>query len=114
MPSAPVLVGDANDLQTALPLVSDLGVAPEVVDILDVDATLKHGTGPGIVVSLAISDGFDCFDVAQILTFNKFCGRYRIVPVGLPKPEILVSEARKQFPDLDIDLLSKTALPQYS
>lgn len=112
MSSMSLFVGDAHDLKQALPLLSGHPRSFDAVDLVDLNGAVSDPGPSAMVVSLAISREFDCFDVAQVLTFVGFAGRHRILPVGLPNPAILLREARRQFPDLDIDLLLEPALSQ--
>jgi hypothetical protein len=77
----------------------------KVVDIRDLDEAIVQHTKTTTVTALAISSRFDCFDVAQILSFRGFRGQFRILPLGLPRPELMIGEARRQFPDLDIGMI---------
>lgn len=61
---------------------------------------------PANVIAPAMCENFDCFDLAAFLQTAAFTGAYRIMPSGLPRPEIVRCELRSQFPELDADILT--------
>lgn len=59
---------------------------------------------PDVVVTGLLSRGFDCTDVARILSDAEFSGEFRVLCAPLPKPEIVARELRSTYPTLDLDL----------
>jgi hypothetical protein len=60
---------------------------------------------PDLVLSPLVGNGFDCFDLAEVLARAGFRGRYRAAVDTLPDPAVVRREIAAQFPGLDFDLL---------
>lgn len=74
-------------------------------EIDEVGAELLDAVRPDIVLSPLLSRSFDCVDLAQILSFTGFRGRYRAVAPRLPQPELIVAEIGQLCPDIAFDLI---------
>jgi hypothetical protein len=61
---------------------------------------------PDIVVSPVMTRGFDCIDVAKLLTDLGYRGAYRSVTPGLPNPEIVRREVRALCPGIDFRIVT--------
>ncbi|WP_172960956.1 hypothetical protein [Oceaniglobus roseus] len=106
-----LLVGDRDVLDLCRSYTGST-VPMDVVPVVDVDAAISGVGRNGIVVAPAMMGAYDCFDVAAILSYRGFRGRFRVMAQDLPKPGILLAEARRSYPDLDFDLLSADELRQ--
>ncbi len=71
----------------------------------DVDAASLARWQPDIVLSPLVAAGFDCVDLARILSEAQFTGRYRVAATDLPDPGVVRREIRASFPALDFDVL---------
>jgi hypothetical protein len=71
------------------------GVSAELFDVL----------APEIVLSPLLARGFDCIDLAQVLSLIGFQGRYYAVCDALPDPGIIRREIRALCPELDFDVI---------
>lgn len=83
----------------------DLTGAIRIVRFADLTPQLLADWQPEIVLSPLVGDGFDCFDLAEILTGAGFAGRYRAAVAALPDPSVVRREIAAQFPTLDFDVL---------
>ena len=63
---------------------------------------------PDVVLSPLVTPGFDCVEVAQLLTAGGFNGRYRVFAEDSPRPEMVISEIGRSYPELDFDVLVVT------
>ncbi|QDY69060.1 hypothetical protein [Qingshengfaniella alkalisoli] len=52
----------------------------------------------------ALSNDFDCTDVARLLADSEFTGRLLIISDGFPDPCLIVQEVRSSFPSLLVEL----------
>ncbi|GKY87659.1 hypothetical protein [Sinisalibacter aestuarii] len=83
-------------------------IAPREVihaDFADVSAAALERWAPDIVISPLVGEGFDCLDLANLLTEAGFAGRYLGAAGSLPKPAVVRREVRACYPDLDFDIL---------
>ena len=71
------------------------GITPELFEIL----------APQIVLSPLLARGFDCIDLAQLLSSLGFRGQYRAITEALPDPEIIRREIRCLCPGIDFDVI---------
>lgn len=69
---------------------------------------------PQMVVTPVVARGFDCIDVAAILSGFGFRGAYRAVTRRLPNPEIVRREVQAAYPGLDFDIVTVSADEQLS
>lgn len=106
-------IGDAAGLFDARRL---LGSCPpdRAYHIHELDGHMRGSYRPEMVVCLAIGALFDCLDVARVLGFHEFDGRFRVIASGLPRPRMIRDELRRIHPALDTDLLSHWAVRQPS
>lgn len=61
--------------------------------------------------SAAVSQNFDCVDIAQILTRVNFTGKYSIVAANVPDPGMIRREVLNLNPKLDLEVLNE--VPQH-
>jgi len=61
---------------------------------------------PDLVVSPVVTSGFDCIDVAQVLTDLGYRGPYRAITPGLPNPDIVRREVRALCPGIDFRVVT--------
>ncbi len=104
-PRATVLaVGDVREWtrhRGSLPVDGNLaftsfeGITAELFDILT----------PELVLSPLLARGFDCIDLAQLLSSINFLGRYRAVTDEIPNPDMVRREIRSLCPKLDFDIV---------
>ncbi len=73
-------------------------------DFRDLDAVLEERT-PDVVLSPLLCRNFDCIDIALHLQARGWRGRLRIMVTDLPRPQIVLEEARCLAPDLDIEII---------
>ncbi len=60
---------------------------------------------PQIVVSPLLARGFDCIDLAQVLSAIGFRGRYCAICDALPDPSIIRREIQALCPEIDFGVL---------
>lgn len=60
---------------------------------------------PEVVFSPILARGFDCIDLAQVLSSIGYPGRYRAIAAALPDPDIVKREIRSMCPGLDFDVI---------
>lgn len=75
------------------------------IEFADLTLEVLHSIRPDSVISPAISEHFDCLDLADFLTRARYTGAYRVIARSLPRPEIIRTELRTQYPCLDFDVL---------
>ncbi|WP_434287204.1 hypothetical protein [Celeribacter sp. SCSIO 80788] len=75
------------------------------IEFADLTPEILQGICPDIVMSPAISDQFDCLDLADFLSTARYKGAYRVLARDLPRPEIIRNELRNHYPGLDFDVL---------
>lgn len=60
---------------------------------------------PSTVVSPALAKGFDCIDLAMLLSRLEFNGVYRALAADLPKPGLIESEIAQLCPRLKFEIV---------
>ncbi|ATG46727.1 hypothetical protein [Celeribacter ethanolicus] len=75
------------------------------IEFSDLTPEILHSICPDSVISPAISDQFDCLDLADFLSAARYKGAYRVLARDLPRPEIIRNELRSHYPGLDFDVL---------
>ena len=104
MSVAILAVGDSKEwLRQGNPLPMDGSV--HFVSIEDVTDVLMSRLCPSVVLSPALTDRFDCIDLAMILHGIEFKGRYRAISGELPNPRMVENEIRQLCPGLDFGIL---------
>lgn len=83
-----------------------------LVSFSDLSREIFIGINPEVVVCPAMSDSFDCIDLAQVLVDAKFAGAFRILGQSLPRPDLIAREIRQNFPNLDSGFVEET--PEYT
>ncbi len=83
---------------------------PEVDEVAfaafhDVTEALLRDVQPNMIVSPLLTAGFDCIELAQLLSTLKYEGAYRALTQALPSPEIVVREIGNLCPGLDFDVI---------
>ena len=98
-----VAVGDVREWESAgaTPLRADDIM---FVDIEEVTPQLLRELQPRVVLTAVLTRRFDCIDVGQRLIDSGFRGSLRLVAGKLPRPEIVLSELRAQFPGLQVQI----------
>ena len=97
-------VGDMSHWRTSgrdLPWGSQITFA----DFSDITDELIATMSPDVVISPLLCRSFDCLDLAAALCGAGFRGRLRIMAPKLPRPEVVLGEARALCPKIDIDLI---------
>lgn len=97
-------VGDVQEWRRSgreIPADSKLAFA----DFTSVTEELFDLIAPTLVLSPLLARGFDCSDLAQVLTSLGFKGRYRAVADALPDPEMIRREIASLCPGLDFDVI---------
>ncbi|TYB90962.1 hypothetical protein [Oceaniovalibus sp. ACAM 378] len=94
-------MGDADDLgRSGLRLPDSARLTPS--DLGALDTALRLRQHPGLILTRAVSGQFDCLDVARLLAFREFRGRFRVLVDAMPCPSIVIDELRAVFTGLDI------------
>ncbi|RVT83982.1 hypothetical protein DXV76_09755 [Rhodobacteraceae bacterium CCMM004] len=70
-------------------------------------------TPPDVIVSPAMSDRFDCIDLARMLHKAGYRGAYRVPAGALPRPEMVEAEVAAAFPGLDFAVISDRPVHRY-
>lgn len=97
-------VGDPEEwVRSGCALPSDGDIA--FVAFQDIDQELLEKLTPPVIMSPLLSTGFDCIDLAEVLSGVGYEGRYRVVTKRLPKPNVVIREISQLCPKLDFDLL---------
>ncbi len=97
-------VGDMSHWRTTgrnLPWGSQITFA----DFSDITDELIATMRPDVVISPLLCRSFDCLDLAAALSGAGFRGRLRIMAPKLPRPEVVLAEARALCPMIDVDLI---------
>ena len=71
----------------------------------EVSGALLDELQPSAVVSPALAKGFDCIDLALLLSKLEFQGVYRAISDDLPKPQLIESEIGQLCPRLDFEIV---------
>ena len=79
-------------------------------DFRDVTEELLDSLRPDVVLSPLLCRHFDCLDLAQLLHLAGFKGRLRVMITDLPRPQIVLDEARALCPGLDIEYIVERML----
>jgi hypothetical protein len=106
-----LLVGENSEAKN----ISPLGKAVSgvfYVDYTDLTPEVVRAVNPDLVMSPAISNSFDCLELAKLLEQTGFSGRYRVPSDNIPRPDIICREVRQSHPMVDFDILRKLAAPQ--
>lgn len=104
-----LMVGEPQRLQTLKKHFPDRsGVF--FIEFSDLSREILQSIQPSVVVSPAISTGFDCLDLASFLERCRYQGAFRIMAHDLPRPDIIKGELRQNFPSLNFDILRKEVL----
>lgn len=99
-----LMVGEPQRLQTLKKHFPDRsGVF--FIEFSDLSRDILKAIQPSAVVAPAISTGFDCLDLASFLERCEYKGSFRIMTQDLPRPDIIKSELRQNFPKLNFDIL---------
>lgn len=72
----------------------------------EITGDLLAAVRPDLIVSPAVSHGFDCIDVAGVLASLGYRGAYRALARDLPRPEMIRREVLAICPGLDFDIVS--------
>lgn len=85
---------------------SQLGSTIKVVGYAEITDTFVKSFEPECIVSRVYNPNFDILDIAERLSKIRFQGAYlAIAEQALPKPEIILNEAREKFPEVYIGIL---------
>ena len=72
----------------------------------DLSREILRAISPEVVVGPLFCDGFDCFDLARLLTESEFTGAFRVFGECLPRPQMVSREIKQSFPSLDTAVVS--------
>jgi len=104
-----LFVGDPLSLHRARQILAG-SLTLDHCQIYDLAHVLHDGPHPAMVLSFAITPLFDCLDLAQMLSLNRFQGRLRLVDVTLPAPDMICREVRMACPGIDFGVLHMSEL----
>ncbi|RPE71505.1 hypothetical protein EDD53_0625 [Pacificibacter maritimus] len=99
-----LLVGERSQIKD----IGTFGTAVSAVfymDFLELTPDIVKAVNPDLVMSPAISNSFDCLELADLLEQTGFSGRYRVMTDDIPCPEIICREVRQRHPMVDFDVL---------
>jgi hypothetical protein len=102
--SLTLMVGDATRLQSVRPQITSKN-AIFFIEYSDLTPQIFKAFNPTVVLSPAMSNSFDCLDLAEFLTTCSYTGQYRISLKSIPYPEIILREVRQKHPHLDFDIM---------
>ena len=104
MSVAILAVGDSKEwLRQGNPLPMDGSV--HFVSIEDVTDVLMSRLCPSVVLSPALTDRFDCIDLAMLLHSLRFKGRYCAISGDLPDPSMVEREIKSLCRGLNFTIL---------
>ena len=99
-----LVIGDIGpwlDIENKLPQINNTVVC--LYDDLTLEFMETHR--PDMVLSPLISSRYDVLDLAQKLSDMDFAGRLRVICAALPNLELISTEVRFEYPDIDFDLI---------
>lgn len=103
-PALALAVGDRGALPRDL-LDAASGAQVVVTAFDDLDAALLARVRPELVLSRAISRGFDALDLAHRLTALRFRGCLVTLAEALPRPEVVRAEIARACPALPLEVI---------
>ena len=98
-------VGAWEEWQNRQPI-SPLPDAMAFVAFHEVSRDLLDRLRPSAVVSPALAKGFDCIDLALLLSTLNYQGIYRALSDDLPKPQLIEAEIAQICPRLDFEIVT--------
>ena len=77
-------------------------------DFHQVEATLDDLRTDPVVATALINRRFDCIDLAQLLSFLRFRGTYRVLAGDLPDPDLVRDEIASLCPTLRVEVTQRS------
>lgn len=103
-PALALAVGDRGALPRRL-LDPASGAQVVVAAFDDLDAALLARHRPALVITRAVSRGFDALDLAHRLTALRYRGRLVALAEALPCPEVVRAEIARACPALPFEVI---------